>query len=342
MAGFYPLPPKIPSPHPSLKLPFPIFTNLPFNRNSRGHFVLTESTIYSFQPLTSISNTTDTWLVKAEELKSGEVILKDTLSPFPSLCLMEGFPQVLNLLDYRISEIGNAYGLEFLKHGKTSFNRVLTKSDNIKSIFMKKVVVSSSFFKIGDDGLAVMALDMDGNVGVWKMGDEKWTNINDARERSYYVDIIFYNRKFYALDVSGLTVTVDPRTFRLKKLFMDTRVLDLVLIVLCTWWSRLMICSGLNEENHEWVKVDGLEDRVLFLGADSSFSVLANDFPGCKRNCVYFVDGSFLEDYDEHPPYGFFVFKSHAAMRLSKFPSYSKIFYPPPTWLKTNPTLSQR
>lgn len=56
---------------------------------------------------------------------------------------------------------------------------------------MKKVIVYSSFFKIGDGGFAIITLDMDENVSLWKIGDKKWTNINYARKQSYYVDIPF-------------------------------------------------------------------------------------------------------------------------------------------------------
>ncbi|KAF2312476.1 hypothetical protein GH714_034809 [Hevea brasiliensis] len=265
-----PPPPKIPSPCPSLKLPFAIGPNPCLNPNRRGYFLLIESTIYALQPLTKISDsckTTKTWLIKIEESKSGKV---------------------LNFLDYRVDETSKAHGLKFVDQGKApelDFNELKSTT------MIKKVVTSSNLDKIGD-GFAIMALHTAGKLGVWRMGDTEWHNINDNRERSHYYDIVYHKWKFYALDFTGLVLSVDPATLKL------------------TEFSPVMYgsCYGygvykLDEEKHDWVQMEGLDNRVLFVGDD--------------RSLFWRKDGT----------YG----------PLAKFPGYSKIFWPPPTWLKSKP-----
>ncbi|KAJ8541905.1 hypothetical protein K7X08_016771 [Anisodus acutangulus] len=57
----------------------------------------------------------------------------------------------------------------------------------------------------------------------------------------------------------------------------------------------------LNRE--EWLEVKSLNDRILFLGGNQSFSVLAKDHPGYKANSIYFTD-DYWDRIDEDYMYG--------------------------------------
>lgn len=37
-----------------------------------------------------------------------------------------------------------------------------------------------------------------------------------------------------------------------------------------------------------WIEMKNLDDNALFLGDNSSISILASNFPGCQRNSIYF------------------------------------------------------
>lgn len=52
----------------------------------------------------------------------------------------------------------------------------------------------------------------------------------------------------------------------------------------------------------KWIKVKDLEDRMLFLGGNTSFSVSAFDFPNPngKSNCIYFTDSAYYGDMGAH------------------------------------------
>ena len=45
-----------------------------------------------------------------------------------------------------------------------------------------------------------------------------------------------------------------------------------------------------NLGGEEWKELKNLDNRALFLGRNSSISVKASDFSGCKANCIYFTD----------------------------------------------------
>ncbi|KAF8389341.1 hypothetical protein HHK36_026035 [Tetracentron sinense] len=43
----------------------------------------------------------------------------------------------------------------------------------------------------------------------------------------------------------------------------------------------------------KWAKLSNLGDKAMFLGHNSSMSVVASDIPGCEANCIYFTDDNF-------------------------------------------------
>ena len=44
-----------------------------------------------------------------------------------------------------------------------------------------------------------------------------------------------------------------------------------------------------SKNEYDWVNVDNLGDQALFVG-DTSMSLSASSFNGCKANCIYFTD----------------------------------------------------
>jgi hypothetical protein len=95
----------------------------------------------------------------------------------------------------------------------------------------------------------------------------------------------------------------------------------------------------LNEEGKSWIEVKNLEDRVLFLGDDSTFSASASELSGCKGNCIFFEDNFFYsrEEGDDGSmigrDIGVFELESGCIGPLRNFPDYSKMFWPPPDWI---------
>ncbi|XP_050365472.1 putative F-box protein At5g55150 [Argentina anserina] len=57
------------------------------------------------------------------------------------------------------------------------------------------------------------------------------------------------------------------------------------------------------DDEHEWIEKETLGNVAFFVGDNSSVSVVASDFPGCRSNCIYFShDDDFISSSLE--PYG--------------------------------------
>ncbi|CAK7330573.1 unnamed protein product [Dovyalis caffra] len=358
-----PLPPK----PPLLKLPFPIDPNNPnLNPNRLGYFALIETITYSLEPINKEPKRT--WLIKLQESESGNVIFKDPLARYPVVGTNR-LPKVLNLLDYRVKEISRGYYVEFVEQGNTPFPSIFV--NEMKScISIKQVAVSSSFDKFGDDGFVAMVIYNGGKLALWRMGDKKWTNVNDIHEGSVYDSVAYRNGKFYAIGVNGLTIRIDPAKTSLE--IMEVASAKPLsgfghgdkFKYLVMWFSDLFLIEKyhedlfywldsddeddyhikfkiykMNEEECDWIEVGGLKDAVLFLGDGCSFFVWAKDFAWWKGKCICFLDYLFMGSGSDSPgsEAGIFDFEDGISRRLSKFSSRSKLFWPPPTWLKQYP-----
>ena len=66
--------------------------------------------------------------------------------------------------------------------------------------------------------------------------------------------------------------------------------------------------------------VNNLGDQVFFLGKDSSFSVSATEFSGCKGNCIYFTDENDI---------GVFYFENQKTGKIVDFQDRCHLFWPP-------------
>lgn len=66
----------------------------------------------------------------------------------------------------------------------------------------------------------------------------------------------------------------------------------------------------LDYEKGKWSAKKTLGDVALFLGDNSSISVLASKFPGCQQNCIYFShdNARVANDVGPHGPHDFGVY----------------------------------
>lgn len=307
---------------------------------------LIESTIYKIS--NTSKNTTKSWLVRVEgsSTKTTKMRLKDPLTPsLFRISTTNKFPKVWNLLDLRVSEVSKAYEL------KIESDQLWTSTSMIK-----KVVASKNI-----DNFAVMALHRRGKLGVWRMSENKWIQIednDDDHEWSKYIDIAYHNEKFYAVDIKGLAISIDcaqkishiaPPKVCSGFEYYDDRGRYLVNSKGCLLLVDNPPIRGcnvhfniykLNEDEGLWVPVDSLGDQVLFLGDDCSLSVSARDFEGCKGNCIYFTVYGYTI-YDAYPGYHAWLFDmdDHSLKPLSPLTRCPNPFRPPSTWFKSKKKL---
>ncbi|KAH7545559.1 hypothetical protein FEM48_Zijuj01G0106400 [Ziziphus jujuba var. spinosa] len=205
--------------------------------------------------------------------------------------------KMINLLDYRVREVGKMYYLEFIKEASTQ---------RWQRILITKVVMGCN--KKGE--FCVMARNIIGELGFWIMGGY-CVKINDGCKESNYADIAFRNGRSYAVNYEGVTIPFDS---------LSLKVTQVAVAPIHNLTDRYLV----NSLEGNWISVNGLGDQVIFLGKDCCCSVSAKDFAELKKNCIYFTDYCFVNDakYDDFPGWnaGLFNLEDNIARPLkSKF-----------------------
>ncbi|KAM3709917.1 hypothetical protein ACJW31_02G210700 [Castanea mollissima] len=309
--------------------------------SSGGQSFLSQSTIYRLEPLDDNPNlstcSSKSWLVKVEEFEPGRVRLLNPLSSLHIRFLPDSFPKVINLLDFRVVEVGKAYKLQ-LSSGKT-----------IAGVNKLLLFPNSAWTSCVEDKL-IFGLFHEGKLGYVKYGDKNWTFVDD--HNFYYDDITVYKGQPYVVDRLGTVSWIDSsmkliqfspplcglgnqkhlvescgELYVVDRFFDRERRFDQEL-------RRYRVCPKtvnfevykLDQEWGRWVMVKNLGDQVLILGKDSSFSVSATEFSGCKGNCIYFTDENDI---------GVFYFENQKTGKIVDFPDQCHLFWPPPSWLSS-------
>ncbi|PRQ23139.1 hypothetical protein RchiOBHm_Chr6g0258051 [Rosa chinensis] len=79
----------------------------------------------------------------------------------------------------------------------------------------------------------------------------------------------------------------------------------------------------LNLDECEWIEKQSLGDVALFVGDNSSVSVLASNFPTCQPNCIYFNHDRSRAGC-EFPPHDFGVYNVVSQSFLDPYPTHVK------------------
>lgn len=214
---------------------------------------------------------------------------------------------------------------------------------------------------------ALLTIHVSGKLAMFKSGDKKWTIVEDSPYP--YDDVIVFDGHFYAVDGTGKTVAVDPfdsvtlvapPVFGGDKKCLVESMGELLLVdVYLSFDPDDTGDYGLGEEEDDengacymsektvrfkvfrldqagknWIEVQSLADRILFLGDNCSFSASVSDFSGCKGNCIYFTDAyhnlpTEMEGAFWDHEIGVFDLDSGIIGPLTS----SKLFWPPPSWV---------
>ncbi|KAE8698335.1 putative Adenine nucleotide alpha hydrolases-like superfamily protein [Hibiscus syriacus] len=109
----------------------------------------------------------------------------------------------------------------------------------------------------------------------------------------------------------------------------------------CPYRTFLFHVYKMDFKELEWVEMDTLDDRALFLGGNQSVSVLARCFLNCEKDCIYFSDDCW-ERMEEDYLYGghdmgIYDLKDGSLKPVFEFSS-DKI-QPPPCWVIPDPAM---
>ncbi|XP_049387055.1 F-box protein SKIP23-like [Solanum stenotomum] len=359
---------------PNFKTPksqFPI--KLPIT----SHCYLIECTVYVFQlphpPHTG-------WLVKILKTLDGTFMILNPLTNRGIKFVSDA--NRLNLLDFRVSQVCKSYHAKLLLEGDLNCHPYAGWG-----IFKKILPICND----QTTHFSIMAINVRDHLLCFKSGDDDWTTLKDLT-RSKIVDISVYKGNFYAVDTYGETIMYDPFSFNKTNVSSTVKILSSSLFN--EWGSkkRLVESDGelflvdmfldtdvktelqgsgpsrnnpmeikiyrLDEEQHQWIRVHTLGDRIFFAGDDCCFSVSSSDFGDqCRGNCIYYKNGDIIVDisgndlseevklrykglHDQHT--GIITLQDGKLGSLSSFLEYADIFWPPPSWLFTDDQASSK
>lgn len=347
-------------------IPAPILPNKGISDSSWG-FYFSKRTIFRLGLPYPHSQTSpsDGWLIKLEPDGPQRMQFLNPLSRSIFKPLPTNFPKTLDLLHFRISELGNEYTLQYI-----NYRPFASSIGDAGDVYMEKVAFSSNLSN-GIEGFVLLTIHVSGKLALLKFGDKKWTIIDDLP--SPYDDVIFYEGEFYAVDTTGRTVVVGVENNLNVNVVADSVFGGDKKILVESCGELFLVDKHLSvgldddlgyEEEVEfseefdcftsertvrfevfkmdgnlkkWVEVKNLGERMLFLGDNCSFSALASDFTGCKGNCIFFTDP--LEDGGlKSRGIGVFDMESGSMEPLANYSGYSELFWPPPAWVSSTST----
>ncbi|MCL7039731.1 hypothetical protein MKW94_008355 [Papaver nudicaule] len=329
-----------------------------------GLFYLSRRLIIRLGPPES-QQTGTSWLIKLEQ--DGPDMLH-LLNPLTGNLVNQSCPtspKIIDSINFQIFELAQEFVLRF-----TNNPPFTNPSAYSGDLYMEKVVFSSSPpWSVGND-YVIMTIHVSGKLAVFKSVDNSWTVIDEFT--SPYDDVICYKGGFYAVDTNGRAVVVNPSLIiseiacpiyggDLKCLVESDGELLMVDRYLSTGLdeepgndhnddplvanSDLYITEStvsfkvykLNQELQTWEESKSLDDRVLFLGDNCSFSASARDFSGCEGNCIYYTDKFVRSSNEEDGAFatdiGVFNLENGNIGPLASNPGCSQLFWPPPAWV---------
>lgn len=258
-----------------------------------------------------------------------------------------------------------------LPHIKTFFHwyHCMTRT-TVYVGFIGKCALSSSPSITSDYILMVLYGDTR-KLAYFRPGNKVWNTINIyGRElHTMYDDVIYYNNKFYAVngrgeiivcDFSGEEVVGHPVAqvpLDLVEIYNDDmEKLEKLYLVECG--EALLVVSRegvymrrvgkryiqstfafqifqVDLRTNTWTVVKDLGNRALFLGYNSSMSIEASEFSGCKPNCIYFTDDCHTVNWfrrDGGKDMGVYNIQEGTIVPHFKGKSYNRIN--PPIWIE--------
>ncbi|TXG50249.1 hypothetical protein EZV62_022773 [Acer yangbiense] len=207
-----------------------------------------------------------------------------------------------------------------LPHIKTFHNwEALSTLDNA-FYFISKCVLSTSPSLESEDYTLVVIYGCTRKLAYFRTGFKTWITIDSCQR--CYLDVIYYQGQFYAIDgrsgitaidiksdntvvakrvVADLQLELVPREFWTKFYLVESAGKFLVVArklrseVTQTYKNYgttglRVVEVDLSRNENEWSPVKNLGNKALFVGDNSSLSVQVFDNSNFKPNCIYFTD----------------------------------------------------
>ncbi|KAL5567979.1 hypothetical protein UlMin_024554 [Ulmus minor] len=267
-------------------------------------------------------------------------------------------------------EEGNISGNKIIQlPSLSSLDPMEVCSIGMRRTYIKKIAISTidSIENLDDFEVAVIYGEYLHLASIRPTKDNKWTRVVDTQTPLH--DIMYHNNQFYAVHISGKMVCFNVRNsinLNIKTIvenfpideeisiddqereFLSFRYLvesygELLLVE--RYWNNFesdhitvkFKIFKLNLDGLRWVKIKSLGDVALFLGNNSSLSVIASNFDKCQPNCIYFTHHEDELGYGPHGPSDMGIYNIESGSFTWNFTMnldvIAKMDERPPIWL---------
>lgn len=149
----------------------------------------------------------------------------DIITPLPG-----NFPRILDLSQFRISEVCRSWslGIEYKVDHQEDFNPGFIAQHEVNMV-SKSVLLALS----DSDDLMVVVIRRGGQLSAMRLGDERWIQFVEGRDKNYS-DLINFKGKIYALSVGGDFLVIDSSL----NITEYSSPLDPPRVTGSIWWSH--------------------------------------------------------------------------------------------------------
>ncbi|KAF5188897.1 hypothetical protein FRX31_021518 [Thalictrum thalictroides] len=192
----------------------------------------------------------------------------------------------------------------------------------------------------------------------YKPGNPRWTSLLDCEEGDFIVDVIYSGYQFYAMTTDGSIWAYDlsssiPNVSKVAPCIDQTeRIGDCLRYYLVESLGELLGVKRnwsskdspytlnfqvfrLDQNMFKWIETKSLSGRSLFVGNNTSMSIMASDFPRCKPNCIYFThEGRNHEPFEEHSHDMGVYNLEDGSIEPHYLMESIKLNYPAPMWIE--------
>ncbi|KAL5980901.1 hypothetical protein ACLOJK_028821 [Asimina triloba] len=210
------------------------------------------------------------------------------------------------MLSFQESRVWRDYKAHFVKWGSVnSFCR-----EYMRNSCIHKLVLSNDP-PWHPDSIIMVVFGFCKQLAFCKHEDKKWNSVQAA----FYVhDVMYYNKQFYVVDTFGAISRFSADPFPrlvdvIPPLFLQNESYYLLesngeLLQVVKYWFSVDRCKRildykvlkLDMESGRRKRMKSLSDCSLFLGRNESVCLSSRDFPGLKKNCIYFAEDSLIVD----------------------------------------------
>jgi hypothetical protein len=212
------------------------------------------------------------------------------------------------------------------------------------SLFYDYEKVVAATCDVGQPLAALTYDNSDNLLKIFRCEDNSWMSIPTLPPMSLWGDICIFKGRPCVADKNGRTLMIGENlsVFLLADPVFGSNVKFLVesecdLLLVDCYQDRRTIrfdVFKLDEKEKKWVKLSTLGDRVLFVDQECSFSASASDLHVAKGNCIIFTRNSLYGRCDDlQSAMRIFHLNRDHVLRLSDYPDFIKLFWPPPKWI---------